>query len=159
MLPALRRFAYSLTGNVSDADDLLQSTLERLLVRGAPLDATPLHWGLKICRNLWIDDMRARRKHAEKQKAVAGSQATYYDGQRVVDGKIALAEAFEAIAHLPEPQREVLILVAVEGLTYARAAEVLDVPVGTVMSRLARARKALLDQNDGRSRPSQEQSG
>mgnify|MGYP002622687032 CR=1 FL=1 len=143
ILPNLRRFALSLAGNLADADDLLQSTVERVLERGLPDTAELLPWTLKVCRNLWIDEIRARkvRSRAAADPALADEQVL--EGEADAEGKLALREAEAALAGLPEEQRAVLLLVAVEGYSYRDAAELLDTPIGTVMSRLARARAAL----------------
>jgi RNA polymerase sigma-70 factor (ECF subfamily) len=143
ILPNLRRFALSLAGNMADADDLLQSTVERLLERGLPASAELLPWSFKVCRNLWIDELRSRkvRRNASRDPALGADDV--FPGEEQVIGEISLAEVQLALARLPEEQRSVLELVAVEGYSYRDAAEVLDIPIGTVMSRLARARAAL----------------
>lgn len=147
VLPNIRRFALSQAGNVADADDLLQSTVERLLARGLPDDAGVLPWSLKVCRNLWIDELRSRkvRREASKDPAVMGEQTLH--GEEQVLGEMTLEEVQRALFSMPEDQRSVLELVAVEGYSYKEAAAVLDVPIGTVMSRLARARTALLERS------------
>lgn len=145
ILPNLRRFALSLAGNLADADDLLQSTVERVLERGLPADAGLLPWTMKVCRNLWIDETRAR-----KVRVAAGNDPMFAEEQIVAGeaeaiGKLSLTEMQTALADLPEEQRAVLELVAVEGYAYREAADILGTPIGTVMSRLARARAALAD--------------
>jgi RNA polymerase sigma-70 factor (ECF subfamily) len=144
VLPNIRRFALSLTGSMADADDLLQSTVERLLVRGLPDDAPLLPYSLKICRNLWIDEIRSRkvRQDAGSDPAVAGDQVVCGEQQAI--GERSLEEVQAALGEIPPQQRAVLELVAVEGFSYREAAEVLEIPIGTVMSRLARARTALI---------------
>ena len=142
-LPQLRRFARSLTGNRHDGDDLMQTTVERVLERGLPDGVEARPWMFKICKNLWIDELRAHavRKRAA-QRPELGEDGTV-SGEDVAIGEIALGEVEAALATLPDEQRLVIALVAVEGLAYREAAEILDVPIGTVMSRLARARAAL----------------
>jgi RNA polymerase sigma factor (sigma-70 family) len=142
-LPGLRRFARSLTGSVHDADDLLQATVERVLGRPVPREAQIDKWMFRVCRNLWIDELRARdvRRNAARRLEHAAESAV--SGEDVALGELTLREVERAMAALPEEQRAVLGLVAVEGMAYREAAEVLEVPVGTVMSRLARARAAL----------------
>ena len=148
LLPNLRRFAISLCRSRDIADDLVQTTCEKALNArssyepGTRLDA----WLFRILRNAWID--RVRRLKAEGvQSDIADA---YYlvgqDGAAVSEARLALDETATAIAALPDDQRAVLILVCVEELSYREAAEVLDIPVGTVMSRLARARRKLVDQ-------------
>ena len=147
MLPNIRRFAASLTGNLADADDLLQSTVERVLQKGLPDDAEVLPWSLRVCRNLWIDELRAKkvRQQASRDPAVIGEQVM--DGEQQVLGEMALTEVQEVMRSMPDEQRAVLELVAVEGFSYKEAAGVLDVPIGTIMSRLARARATLIDRS------------
>lgn len=144
-LPNIRRFAMSLTHNLADADDLLQSTVERLLARGLPDDAAIVPYALTICRNLWVDEIRSRRTReaAKDEVARAGEEVTH--GERAAIGELSLREAQAALAALPVEQSAVLELVSVEGCSYKEAAKILDVPIGTVMSRLARARAALID--------------
>jgi len=149
ILPNIRRFALSLTGSMADADDLLQSTVERLLNRLRdrrwPEDAAVLPYSLKTCRNLWIDEIRSRKV----RKAVAADPALFADravcGEQQAMGELSLEEVQAAFAEMPAEQREVLELVAVEGYSYRQAAEVLDIPIGTVMSRLARGRSTLIE--------------
>jgi RNA polymerase sigma-70 factor (ECF subfamily) len=145
VLPNIRRFALSLTGNLADADDLLQSTVERLLERGWPEGAAVLPYSLKVCRNLWIDEIRSRtvRQPALDESALADERLAAGDEQAI--GELSLREAQAVLAKLTEEQRAVLELVAVEGCSYKEAAGILDIPIGTVMSRLARARSALLE--------------
>lgn len=145
-VPRLRRFALSLAGNRHDADDLVQSACERALknadqfVPGARIDS----WMYRIVQNLWIDQ---RRRTATRGVAVDPEDANLSDGGRsasLPEDRMMLAKAREAMATLPEGQREVLSLIAIEGLSYKETAEVLDLPIGTVMSRLSRAREALM---------------
>jgi RNA polymerase sigma factor (sigma-70 family) len=143
LLPRLRRFAYSLTGSMDEADDLLQNTVERLLTREMPADADLTKWAFRICRNVWIDECRAKKVRRE-----AAEQPELTDGQ-VVDGQHQTTKEIEwnrvdaAMSRLPEDQRQIISLVALQGMPYKIVAEILDVPKGTVMSRLARARAAL----------------
>ncbi len=147
VLPNIRRFAASLTGNLADADDLLQSTVERLLQKGLPDDAEVLPWALKVCRNLWIDEVRSRgvRRDAVREPAAQGEQIV--EGERQVLGEMTLAEVQQVLQSMSEDQRAVLELVAVEGHSYKEAAAMLEVPIGTVMSRLARARTTLVEKS------------
>jgi RNA polymerase sigma-70 factor (ECF subfamily) len=149
VLPNIRRFAASLTGNLADADDLLQSTVERVLQKGLPEDAEVLPWSLRVCRNLWIDELRSKkvRRDASRDPAVIGEQVM--DGEQQVLGEMTLAEVQDVMRSMTDEQRAVLELVAVEGFSYKEAAEVLDVPIVTVMSRLARARATLIDRSGG----------
>jgi RNA polymerase sigma-70 factor (ECF subfamily) len=142
-LGGLRRFCYSLTGEGADADDLLQATVEKLLLKGIPEDAHVAKWSYRVCKNVWIDELRSREVRQRQPVAVAAepeapSSESVAAGERELDG------VFAALDRLPDEQRLALTLVAIEGKSYAEAAEVLDVPVGTIMSRIARARKQLL---------------
>lgn len=146
MLDALgkvRRFACSLTGNRDDADDLLQTTVERVLERGVPEDVDVLRWMFRVCRNAWIDEIRSRKVRRDAVERPELTEGRVVPGEAVALGELTYREVEEAMQSLPEEQRAVLSLVAVEGLAYREAAEVLEIPIGTVMSRLARARAAL----------------
>lgn len=142
-LPNIRRFAMSLARNLADADDLLQSTVERLLTRGLPDDAAVVPYALTICRNLWVDEIRSRRTREAARDEVAHAEEEVTHGERTAIGELSLREAQAALTALPEEQRAVLELVSVEGCSYKEAATILEIPIGTVMSRLARARAAL----------------
>ncbi|GAB59899.1 RNA polymerase sigma factor [Rheinheimera nanhaiensis] len=144
LLPALRRFAYSLTGSMADADDLLQNTVLRLL-NSPPAAGVPLaQWAFKICRNLWIDDYRAQKVRHNATLQAELQQENFSDGELDMLNQIQLDEVNSAMNTLPDEQREVLSLVAVQGLSYQEAASVLAIPAGTIMSRLARARAAMV---------------
>ena len=151
MLPVLRRFAYSLTGSLDDADDLVQGTVERLLTKSVPDDVELLAWSYRVCRNLWIDEYRASNvRQAATQTPELQQQEV--DATEQITSDITLKQVEKAMAQLPTEQREVISLVAVQGLSYRDTANVLLVPSGTVMSRLARARvklaKVLFPNND-----------
>jgi RNA polymerase sigma-70 factor (ECF subfamily) len=144
LLPRLRRFAASLTGNPSDADDLVQDTVERALrnfhrwQEGTRLDS----WMYRIAQNLWIDAVRARRRRPTVNVDPPGA-AIAIDGVRAMEAKLIFTETCRALDKLPREQRVVVALVLIEGLSYREAAEILDLPMGTVTSRLARARDTL----------------
>ena len=133
----------SQTGARHDADDLLQATLERLLVKGVPEAVEVDKWAFRVCRNLWIDEIRARRVRSAVPLEESGAMEQTFDGENALMSKLALAEISDAMDELPEEQRAALSLVVLEGLSYAQAAEVLETPIGTIMSRIARARAAL----------------
>lgn len=146
LLPRLRRFAFSQTRSVQDADDLVQAACERALSRldqfqpGSRLDS----WMFTIMRNIWIDNVRSRQRRPE----FANTEAT----EEAVDHMLLAAQA-EArsdlqrisgeMARLPPEQLSVLTLVVMDGKSYQQASEILGVPIGTVMSRLSRARARL----------------
>jgi RNA polymerase sigma-70 factor (ECF subfamily) len=154
LLPRLRRFAYGLTGSMEDGDDLVQGACERALRRldqfqpGTRLDS----WMYRIVQNLWIDQRRARQTRPEAGMEPTDLEALAVgDAERELNNRLVLAGVQQAVATLPEEQRTILLLVCVEGLSYKAAAEVLEIPLGTVMSRLARARLAVGRALDGES--------
>jgi RNA polymerase sigma-70 factor (ECF subfamily) len=142
LLPRLRRFARNLTRNPHDADDVVQIALERALTRldqwrsEARLDS----WMFKIVRNAWIDELRARGRRG---KIFLAAEAGDNVGTDPIARETELMSVHSAMARLPDDQREAVSLVLVEGLPYREAAEVLEVPIGTLTSRLARGREAL----------------
>ncbi|MEM6422872.1 MAG: sigma-70 family RNA polymerase sigma factor [Pseudomonadota bacterium] len=147
LVPRLRRFAYALTGSREEGDDLVQSACVKALDRidqfepGTRLDS----WLFTIVRNLFLDDRRrvARRGfHAGDEVLDQLSDQGLAVGQS--ESRLRLARVRQAMALLPDEQREVIALVAIEGHSYREAAEILSLPVGTVMSRLARGRTRLL---------------
>jgi len=151
LLPRLRRFARGLTGSADRADNLVQASCERALARveqwtpGTRLDS----WMFRIVRTIWIDELRARavRDRVHEQENLG---ERIFDGVRHMEARLTVEAVREAVAHLSPEQREILLLIAVEGVSYKEAAEIMDVPIGTVMSRLARARAALLKQLERR---------
>ena len=144
VLPRLRRFARGLTGSAVDADDLVQAACERALSRahqfqeGTRFDS----WMFRIVQTIWIDQLRARDIRREEVEEVGVHVGTDEPGRRA-EARLELQEVRAALKQLPADQRAALLLVTVEGMSYKEAAEVAAVPVGTIMSRLARARVAL----------------
>ena len=144
-LGGLRRYCYSLTGSAADADDLLQATVEKLLNKGMPDDAHPAKWSYRVCKNVWIDEIRSREvRQRYSNSATTDGDEESLTTEDVADGEREIAAVSRALDQLPDEQRLALTLVAVGGKTYAEAAEILEVPVGTIISRIARARKNLL---------------
>ncbi|WP_323813856.1 RNA polymerase sigma factor [Cellvibrio sp. NN19] len=143
LAPMLRRFAYSLTGSAADADDLLQNTLERLLSRDIPEDIDLTKWAFRVCRNLWIDEYRARKVRQRNVYSLDDTEEPAVDGEQAIHDQIALAQVDAAMNQLPDEQRSIMALIAVQGMSYKEVAQTLGIPAGTVMSRLARARVAL----------------
>jgi len=144
VLPRLRRFAAGLTRSASEADDLVQAACERALARehqfqeGTRFDS----WMFRIVQTIWIDQLRSRDIRKEDGD-LAEERFGSDEPVRRVEARLALAEVRRAVSLLPPDQRSTLMLVTVEGLSYKQAAEVAGVPIGTIMSRLARARIAL----------------
>src|ERR1700685_4252147 len=142
LLPRLRRFARNLVRNPHDADDVVQIAVERALLkleqwrRDARLDS----WMFKIVRNVLIDELRARGR---RDKIFLAEEAGENVGEAVMEREAELMSVQFAMAGLPEEQRMAVSLVLVEGLPYKEGAEVLEVPIGTLTSRLARGREAL----------------
>jgi len=142
LLPRLRRFARALTRNAHDADDLVQLALERALAHAAQRrpEMQLAGWVFGILRNAWVDEQRARGRRA---RLFAPEES----GEKVADASGSAAPEMlavqEALERLPEEQRVVVALVLVEGLSYKEAAHIIEVPIGTVTSRLARARETL----------------
>jgi RNA polymerase sigma-70 factor (ECF subfamily) len=139
----IRRFAYSLTGSPHDADDLLQNTIERVLSRDVPEDVDLTKWVFRVCRNFWIDEYRARKVRQIAAESPELTEEQYVDGDKIIYNQITLNEVNTAMDKLPEDQRSILALIAVQGMSYKEVSETLSIPIGTVMSRLARARIAL----------------
>lgn len=139
-LPRLRRYARALTGDRFAADDLVQDTLERALSRWSLLrpGSAPELWLLAIMHNLFENQRRAAWRQVDAEQALADLAIA----PQQCDG-LELADLARALYRLPEDQRSVLLLVALEELSYAEVAQVLGIPMGTVMSRLARARARL----------------
>ena len=144
-LPRLRRFCMALTGSNDSCDDLLQETVERALTRieqwqeGTSLES----WMFRIAQNLRIDLARQSRGRGTEVDIDAVLELPGQDGRAIVEARSDLSRAERAMAALPEDQRVVLALVVIDGRSYRDTADILDIPIGTVMSRLARARHAI----------------
>jgi RNA polymerase sigma-70 factor, ECF subfamily len=146
MLPRLWAFSCRLTRNRIDAEDLLQAACLRALERAHQLqpDTAPLSWMFSIVRSTWLNEVRARKVRQRSSVDWDDSLLDIEDPNSVASDEALLSlEVVAAVERLPEAQRVVLLLVAVEGLSYAEAAKVLNVPVGTVMSRVSRARQSI----------------
>lgn len=145
LLPRLRRFAYALTGDSDRGDDLVQDTCVRALSKqeqwqvGTRLDS----WLYRIAQNLWLDHIRAGKVRGDNVDIDVVENLPGEDGRSITEGRSTLAVVSKAIDRLPPDQKVLIALVCVDGLTYKEAADVLEIPIGTVMSRLARARRAL----------------
>jgi RNA polymerase sigma-70 factor, ECF subfamily len=144
-LPNMRRFSISLTGSADIADDLVQAACERALAHQASFDpATRFDaWIFSILRNLWIDQIRRSRTAGKKEDIGDHTDSAVLTSAPDALPRLELRDVADAVGRLSEDQREVLVLVCVEDFSYRDTAEVLDIPIGTVMSRLARARRNL----------------
>ncbi|MCR9137327.1 MAG: RNA polymerase sigma factor [Alphaproteobacteria bacterium] len=148
LLPNLRRFAISLCRSSDIADDLVQLTCQKALISrdgftpGTRMDA----WLFRILRNSWIDLVRKRKNEGQPVDIDDAYDLPGQAGAEDADTRLMLAQTLETIHALPDEQREVLLLVCVEELSYKETADILDIPIGTVMSRLARARKHIGEQ-------------
>lgn len=151
MLQRLRRFALWLTREASSADDLVQATVERALSRRSQQrgDDSLRAWLFAILYRLFIDAKRRERRHARWLAWFGRDEAVGSSTEDIVLAESGLA----AFARLPTEQRALLLLVSVEGLSYKEAAQALDVPIGTVMSRLSRARAAMRELAEGNTPP------
>jgi len=151
-IPHLRRYARALTGDVTRADDLVQDTLERAWIKfhlwQPALELRP--WLFTIMHNVFVNQVRAsrRREHAP----LSDDDARRLSSPPNQTDLLEVSELAACLDRLPVEQLEVLLLVSLEGLNYSQVGRILSIPVGTVTSRLARARmrlRALLD-GDGR---------
>jgi RNA polymerase sigma-70 factor, ECF subfamily len=145
LLPRVRRFCMAIAKSADGGDDLLQATVERALNRlnqyqeGTRLDS----WLFRIAQNIHIDELRGKARRGisvdiDDVHAIAGD-----DGVQIVEGRSDLAKARDAMDALPDDQRALMALIVIDGQSYKQAAEILDIPIGTVMSRLARARRTI----------------
>lgn len=146
LLPRMRRFAHALSRNSADADDLTQASIERALRSkgqwqpGSRLDS----WLYRIMRNLWIDTARARGRKEKMEAPPDEAEAVGEDPSGGMNAAIDLKRIMAAIERLPNEQREIVALILIEGFGYREVSEMLDLPIGTVSSRLVRGRTALL---------------
>lgn len=146
LYPRLRRFAVALTGSRAEGDDLVQHACERALTRtyqwqpGSRLDS----WLFRIIQNTWADERKSARSRTQAPIEAATGEIGD-DGVRRAEARLTLDNVYRELCNLPEEQRAVLTLVCVDGLSYREVAEILGIPVGTVMSRVARGRLALAD--------------
>lgn len=148
LLPRLRRLGRVLARDRADADDLVQVTVERALARrGQWREGTSLaSWMFRIMKNAWIDESRSRGRRGGVFLPEEAGERVGDDGAQALDARLALGEVERAMARLPDDQRAAVALVLVEGLSYQEAAQVLEIPPGTLTSRLVRGRMALAAQ-------------
>jgi len=145
-IPRLRRYALALTGNREAADDLTQDTLERawrkraLWQPGSDLRA----WLFTVMHNVYVNGVRSSRTtESLDEQGTAAEAVRAMQTESAAEGGIVLSELGTALASLAPEQREVVLLVGLEQMSYVEAATVLEVPIGTVMSRLSRGRERL----------------
>lgn len=155
VLPRLRRFARTLTRHAHDADDLTQIALERALLRAAQwrapaagaaveqIEAAVRSWMFGIVKNAWIDDLRSRKRERAVVRGDDGMNEVADGSHTAAEDRLSIAAAMQ---QLPDEQRLAVSLVLVEGLSYQEAADIMEVPVGTLTSRLSRGREALAAQ-------------
>jgi RNA polymerase sigma factor (sigma-70 family) len=144
VIPALRRYARTFVRGAADADDLVQDTLERAISRWHQRrsDSETRTWLFTILHNLAVNHLRrAARRGREVPLDDAGESDVAVPSTQ--EDALRRDEILGAVGQLPDDQRSVLLLVSIEDVTYAEAACILDIPIGTVMSRLARARERL----------------
>ncbi len=122
----------------------MQEASARLLADMKGKEAYIERWFYRTIRNLHIDQVRKNSVAARHQGRIAGCESSYLDGGKVVETLLTLDSAKSALFELPDEQRTVLMLVGVEGFSYREAADILDLPIGTVTSRLARARSRMV---------------
>lgn len=142
-IPDLRRYARSLTFNPDDADELLQDCLERALSRLHLLreDSNMRSWAFTVMHNIycnWIKSMKGRPAHVRLDETLFAAGVEAHQ-----DASAELTIAVGMLRQLSDRQREIITLIAIKGISYREAAQRLDVPIGTVMSRLSRARERL----------------
>lgn len=142
LLPRLRRLARTMTRTGHDADDLVQITIERALLRFEQRrpDSRLESWMFGIMKHAWIDEVRTR---ARRDRLFAPEEAAADVGEAANERQVEVMSLQAALERLPDEQRLAIGLVLVEGLSYRQAAEVMEVPIGTLTSRLARGREAL----------------
>jgi RNA polymerase sigma-70 factor (ECF subfamily) len=155
LLPSMIRFAMTLTRSRQDADDLVQMTCERAISREAQWspDTKLESWVFRIMQTVWLNELRARGVRNRHSDAGEPDEERAVHGERLVESMLELDRVEAEIFSLPEAERVVLLLVCVEGLTYREAAEVAGVPIGTIMSRLSRARLTLMARLEATERP------
>ncbi|WP_462383638.1 sigma-70 family RNA polymerase sigma factor [Pseudomonas sp. Marseille-QA0892] len=146
-LPGLRRYALWLTRESASADDLVQTSLEKALSRwhSRREEASLRPWLFSILYRSFLDSRRSARRYARMLEFFGAHEPE----QRSPEYTVAAETALKAFDSLPDDQRHLLYWVSVEGLSYKEVADILNVPIGTVMSRLSRARQALRQLSDG----------
>lgn len=142
LLPTLRRYAVAMTGSLSDGDDVVQSAIVRALerqhhYRGGRLDA----WLFSILRSIWRNEVKRRTRERERHENVV--EITNQGQFHPLDSKMVISDVDRILASFPSEWRELALLICVYGYTYREASELLDIKIGTAMSRINRMRVAI----------------
>lgn len=142
-MESLRKFAFKLTSNVFDAEDLLQSTILRAIEKKHLFEAGTnlFSWTSKIMFNLFVSNYRRKKKFETQYDPESYIETRGVDANQ--DVEVELRQVEHAMSHLSSEHREMLMMVCVHGMQYAEVSEALDIPIGTVRSRLSRARESL----------------
>ncbi|MHC6226209.1 RNA polymerase sigma factor [Pseudomonas sp. X10] len=147
MLPRLWTFALRISGDRHDAEDLVQLACVRALERAHQLqpDTSPLSWMFAIVHTIWINEVRSRKVRSRSRQEWNDSiiEGVTDPAAQTPESDLMHQQILTAVNNLPDGQREVMLLVAIERFSYKEAAEILEVPIGTVMSRLSRARQTI----------------
>jgi len=153
LLPRLWRFALRLARDLHDAEDLVQRACVRALERGHQLQpgTSALSWMFSIVHSVWLNEVRARRLRSRMRQPWTDELDDTVADDSAADPALSILhqQIIDAVGRLPDAQRAVILLVAVEGLSYREVADTLEIPIGTVMSRLARARLTIGQSLDG----------
>lgn len=149
-VPYLRRFARALTGDATSADDLVQACVERALTRLHLFDEDRAlrTWLFTILRNLYVNELRQKKRRGPHINTGDTSESELSRSPEQLN-RLAVIDVARALDELPDEQREVLILISVDEMSYKEIADVIGSPIGTVMSRLSRARNRLKVLMDG----------
>lgn len=152
-LASLKRYARSLVRNNSDAEDLMHDALVKAYERQSTFrsGANLRNWLLSIIHNTHVDRLRSNRSRIQRETSVTVDKGQEYPPNQ--EDVVQLRQIKEAFMQLPVEQREALYLVAIEDLTYQQAAKTLEIPIGTLMSRISRARSTLRNFENGTARP------
>lgn len=144
LLPRLHRFGLSLTGSVQEGEELVQAACARILAQAARQRAKPRldTWAFTLMRSIWESEA-GLRDDAQHTNMHAARNLPGIDGEKAMDGVFTLAAVRQSLNQLPAEQRTVLVLICIDGLSYQQAADVLGIPIGTVLSRIARGRESL----------------